>query len=253
MATRLLPRARSRGSGHPLGAPNPTPESCPAPWSSCSQLGGHHLTPSRFRLGRQKPNLGTRRFPDPLRGASRGLATTGGRPLPPPPAALTQAELGDIGVVGPAQDAGDEEHGHPVEQPLAAPPHAAPAARRPGRRRCPRCCRWWRRRRHLPAPHPGRALRAPRPGRASPPRRGPSFSSLLSFSSLPSFPPSSSHSGPAQGAALPAPLYRADAGRAPAASGGGMGHKCAGRVRLGGVFWFSPSPSTFILFSTQGW
>lgn len=87
------------------------------------------------------------------------------RPPPAAAAALTQAELGDIGVVGPAENAGDEEHRHPVEQPLAAPPHAAPSARSPGcgRRRC----------RHLPAPHPGRSLRGPGARPRSPPEPAP--------------------------------------------------------------------------------
>lgn len=113
----------------------------------------------------ERTNNGQR--PRPPTRPSRAARRLSLLPFPPCPATLTQAKLGDIGVVGPAEDAGDEEHGHPVEQPLAAAPHATPAARRPG------CRRGGRRRRHLPAPHPGRALRGPRPGRTSPPHRVP--------------------------------------------------------------------------------
>lgn len=156
-----LARPGGRGAGEPV---QPSPAHPRTRYGRGSGGGGS----SRGWPRRRQTRTG-RPCPCPCRCRPAALPRQGRRCPPasrPPPAAaaaLTQAELGDIGVVGPAEDAGDEEHRHPVEQPLAAPPHAAPSARRPGCRR--------RRRRHLPAPHPAARSGGPGPGRA--PRRSP--------------------------------------------------------------------------------
>lgn len=158
-----------RQRGYPLPAQVPGPirsssaQPSPAPARAWRQQQQQHPgaapAPTNNRGGRPCP-YPSRPVALPGQGRRRPPAS---RPPPAAAAALTQAELGDISVVGPAEDAGDEEHRHPVEQPLAAAPHATPSARRPGCRRC----------RHLLAPHPGRSLRGPGPRPRSPPEPAP--------------------------------------------------------------------------------
>lgn len=86
------------------------------------------------------PRLTARLGPPLPPAEGRGPLRAAPSPPRPPPARLTQAELADVGVVGPEHDEGDDEDGQPGEGPLAAaqPPrqgHVPRPSSRGGRQR----------------------------------------------------------------------------------------------------------------------